>query len=351
MGIEGATCVVTGGCGLVGQRVVELLLERGAAKVVSFDIVGRPRWDALDNEPRVRYCKGDLSKPEEVDAVCEGADCVWHIGALVGPYHPKSLYYKVNYEGTLNVINACRKHKVGKIVMSSSPSTRFTGEDINGKTEAELPIVKKFLEDYAETKAMGEVALRQANDGHTLLTVAIAPHQVYGPRDMLFLPNLLKAAGNGQLRIMGSGENMVSFTHVDNYASALIDAEAQLYPGSAVLGKFYIVTDGDPRKFWVMLDEAVVAMGWPSLKTKLRLPYWLLYPIACIVEGVGALTGRKFKLTRFAVKMLTINRWFKIDAARKELEYSPVMSFEEGWQQTIAWLREEWLPTTRFAKR
>lgn len=51
------------------------------------------------------------------------------------------------------------------------------------------------LQDYAETKAMGEVALRQACDGKDLLTVAIAPHQVYGPRDMLFLPNLLIAAG------------------------------------------------------------------------------------------------------------------------------------------------------------
>ena len=47
-----------------------------------------------------------------VDDLCEGADCVWHIAALVGPFHNKDMYFKVNYEGTLNIINSCKKHKV-----------------------------------------------------------------------------------------------------------------------------------------------------------------------------------------------------------------------------------------------
>ena len=56
-----------------------------------------------------------------------------------------------------------------------------------------------------------------------LMTIAIAPHQVYGPRDNLFLPNVLEAAGNGLLRIFatgrtGYGMNKICFTHVDNYA-------------------------------------------------------------------------------------------------------------------------------------
>jgi nucleoside-diphosphate-sugar epimerase len=45
----------------------------------------------------------------------------------------------VNYQGTLNIIAGCQKHGVKKIVMSSSPSTRFTGEDVDGLTEDEMP--------------------------------------------------------------------------------------------------------------------------------------------------------------------------------------------------------------------
>lgn len=69
--------------------------------------------------------------------------------------------------------------QVPKIVMSSSPSTRFDGNDIDGLRDCDMPIRAKgqFLEPYAETKAMGEIALRNACCDE-LMTVAIAPHQV-----------------------------------------------------------------------------------------------------------------------------------------------------------------------------
>jgi nucleoside-diphosphate-sugar epimerase len=84
-----------------------------------------------------------------------------------------------------------------------------------------------------------------------LMTVAIAPHQVYGPRDNLFLPNFLEAAGSGNLRIFGDGKNRICFSHVDNYCHGLIIGERALYKGSPALGNFYIVTDGDTHPFKV----------------------------------------------------------------------------------------------------
>ena len=77
-----ANCVVTGGSGFVGQRLVEMLVERGAKRVVSFDIAPKP-IDAWD-KPEIVYIKGDLTKSVDVDAACEGADCVLHTAALVG---------------------------------------------------------------------------------------------------------------------------------------------------------------------------------------------------------------------------------------------------------------------------
>ena len=64
-----ARCVVTGGSGFVGQRLVEMLVERGAQRVVSFDISPKPA-DALD-DPRIVYTQGDLTKPADVLAACE----------------------------------------------------------------------------------------------------------------------------------------------------------------------------------------------------------------------------------------------------------------------------------------
>lgn len=144
MGVEGLNCVVTGGSGFVGQRLVEMLVERGAKKyeerptscfnflgkrnlrygiismlmgpvllffrVVSFDVVERP-MDVLEDD-RILYIKGDIGNPADVERAVEGADCVWHVAALVGPFHPFERYERVNYYGTLNVIEACKKLKV-----------------------------------------------------------------------------------------------------------------------------------------------------------------------------------------------------------------------------------------------
>ena len=62
----------------------------------------------------------------------------------------KELYEKVNHLGTLNVIEACRAHNIQKLVMSSSPSTRFTGEDVDGLTEEEMPQIplKAYLQVF-----------------------------------------------------------------------------------------------------------------------------------------------------------------------------------------------------------
>jgi nucleoside-diphosphate-sugar epimerase len=78
--------------------------------VVSFDIAGKPQYAVEDD--RIVYMQGDLGEYSDVEKAVEGADCVWHIGALVGPFHPFKAFKRVNYEGTINVIEACKKHKV-----------------------------------------------------------------------------------------------------------------------------------------------------------------------------------------------------------------------------------------------
>lgn len=361
-------CLVTGGSGFVGQRLVEMLVERGATYVVSFDIAPKP--GNAKESGAVKWVQADLTNPDDVNKAAEGVDCVFHIAALVGPYHPDEAYVKVNYQGTINVLNACKLHGIKRLVMSSSPSTRFPYPDpnVNGYSEQDLIEINKgdfapeFLQPYAKTKAMGEKAVRDAcgSKAGDLLTVAVAPHQVYGPNDGLFLPSLLVVAASGKLRIFGDGENLISFCHVDNYCHGLILGYEALYPGSPALGKFYVVTDGPEQKFWRVLDQAVVGMGFTSLWTKFKLPTWFMMSLAYVVVCVGsiwsALSGTpkhvvnyRLKLNPFSVKMLVINRYFNIDAAVKDLKYKPLINFEEGWADTIDWFKANWLP--KFLKK
>lgn len=352
-GVKGLRCAVTGGSGFVGRRLVEMLIERGAEHVTSIDIrdpvtFENPDMNYLNDEQekRVTYIKGDLGDLDCLVKAFKDCDCVWHIAALVGPYYPQELYKKVNYEGTLNVIKACKINKVPKLISSSSPSTRFTGHSISGKSTDDLPIPAPghFTAPYAETKAMGEIAVRRACCAE-LLTINVAPHQVYGPRDSLFLPNFLAAAHSGQLRVIGNGENLVSMCHVDNYCHGLIIAIDALYVDSPALGRFYLVTDGNkPCNLWRLLDSAVVGMGYKSLFDKFMVPALLMYIIAYFLVVVGWILGTQFRISPFTVCMLTIDRYFDISVTERDLKYQPVVKYEDGWKQTLDWFakHEKW---------
>lgn len=346
---EGKSAVVTGGSGFVGRRLCEMLAKGGAAKVIALDIA--PPSPESDDETRdpshavIEFRRCDITDRDAVLAVVEPADCLFHIAALVGPFHPRHAYDAVNYRGTLHIIDACKHHGIAKMIYSSSPSTRFDGNDVSGLTEEGLQIrpAGQFLEPYAEGKAKGEIAARNAieKDG-SFLSVSIAPHQVYGPKDTIFLPNIMDAARTGKLRVFGSGKNCISMVYVDNYCHGLIlgyHALSRPDAAATVAGEFIVVTDGGRVVFWEALDQAAVFLGYPSLLEKAHLPRALLMAIAHILLGLGWLLGRAFKLTPFTVKMLTIDRWFKIDKAKRLLEYKPLVEFEDAWMWTLEWFR------------
>ena len=355
---KGCTALVTGSSGLCGARLVEMLLERGASTVICFDIsVPDPAVEQRFKDAEAKFggkiiskvgrTDGDLTSDEAVEKAFQAAekvDVVYHIAALVGPFHDRPLYHAVNYEGTVRIIENCKKYKVPRLVYSSSPSTRFTGGDVAGLREDQMEIPKKFLALYAETKAYGEQEVAKALDPPTLYTISVAPHQIYGPHDGLFLPNLLETAGNGRLRIFGNGRSQISVCYVDNYAHGLMCGADALYDNSPALGKFYIVTDGPPQYFWKFINEAIVAMGFTDLYTKFHLPVWLLYGVAYVCNVIGFIIGKKFKLNPFNVCMLTIHRWFNIDNAKRDLKYEPLFKTEQSWPMTIEWFKENWLP-------
>jgi hypothetical protein len=135
--------------------------------------------------------------------------------------------------------------------------------------------------------------------------------KVYGPKDNLFMPNFLEAAGQGMLRVFGNGRNRICFSHVDNYCHGLLLGEPALHRGSPALGKFYIVTDGathpDPRGccvFWREMDAMQMGMGNSSIFNKFKLPFGLIMALAYLCSVVGWLLRIRIKLNPFAVKMV-----------------------------------------------
>ena len=73
--------------------------------------------------------------------------------------------------------------------------------------------------------------------------------------------------------------------------------------------------------------------------------------IAHICDLIGWLMNVKLKLNPFNIKVLTMHRWFNIEAAEKDLKFEPIIHFKEGWQDMSEWFKETWLPGFKTSHR
>ena len=123
--------LVTGGGGFLGGAIVRLLVDRGDG-VRSFSRGTYPHLAHLG----VEAVSGDLADPDSVVDVVEGMDIVFHAAARAGVWGPSAAYYRTNVLGTENVVSACRRHGVTRLVHTSSPSVVFHGTDQEGVDES-----------------------------------------------------------------------------------------------------------------------------------------------------------------------------------------------------------------------
>ncbi len=163
---------------------------------------------------------------DAVRAAVGGMDVVYHTAAVPGVWGSWELFYSINVRGTENVIEACQAAGVRKLIFTSSPSVTFDGRDQCGVDET-APYPQRWLCHYPHTKALAEQAVLAANGRRGLLTCALRPHLIWGPRDGHLVPRLIDRARRGRLRQVGDGTNLVDMVYVENAAHAhLLAADA-----------------------------------------------------------------------------------------------------------------------------
>ena len=320
---------MTGGGGFLGLAIVRRLLDRGD-RVVTFSRSESAVLRAWGVEQR----QGDLAEAEAVASAAQGCETVFHAAAKAGVWGAYEEYYRANVEGTRHVVEACRRHKIPRLVYTSSPSVVFDGRDMEGVDES-APYPKHFEAHYPRTKALAEQSARAANSP-TLATVCLRPHLIWGPGDNHLLPRLAARARSGQLRRIGSGAQRVDAVYVDNAAQAHLQAADRLWPGSALGGRVYFLAQGEPVGTWDLIGRLLEAAGAPPVRGS--VPEGLALALAWGFETLHRITRnpREPRLTRFVVKELARSHWFDLTAARRDLGYAPAVSTEEGLSRVRA---------------
>jgi UDP-glucose 4-epimerase len=234
MDIRGKKLVVIGGAGLIGSHTVDELTKEDVREIVIYDNFVRGTRENLNSsarDPRVKIYEagGDICQTDILNAALEGADGVFHFAALwlLQCHDYPRAAFDVNVQGTFNVLEACVKNGVGRLVYSSSASVY--GDAVEEPMTEEHPFNNKNF--YGATKICGEAMARAFHHRYGLNYVGLRYMNVYGPRQdyrgayIAVIMKMLDAIDRGEApTILGDGSEAFDFIGVEDCARANICA-------------------------------------------------------------------------------------------------------------------------------
>jgi len=323
--------LVTGGGGFLGSALCRALVERGY-RVSSFSRGHYPQLEAIG----VEQIQGDLADAEAVLAAARGHDAIFHTAAKAGAWGRYAEYYAANVTGTGNVLAACRAHGIGRLVHTSTPSvTHRSTHPVEGGTADSVPYGERLKAAYAHTKLLAEKQVLAAN-GANLATVALRPRLIWGPGDQHLMPRLVERTRAGRLALVGSGQNRIDTTYIDNAVEAHLAAFTHLAPGAACAGRAYFISNGEPKPMAWMINALLDAAGVAPVTA--RIPFRAAWGLGALCEGAWTLLRLKNEppMTRFLAEQLSTTHWYSMAPAQRDFGYQPNVSIDEGLRRLRA---------------
>ena len=300
----GRSVLVTGGTGLIGRQVVDLLCAAGAqVRIVSLD--------RIEVDPRATHIQGDLTSFEFCRSVTRDTDFVFHLAGIKGSIEvtktkPASHFVPVLMFNT-NVLEACRVNRVRKTVFTSSIGAYSDGEVFRESDNPDGPPMDYYA---GWAKRMAEFQIQAYRIQYVLENFAVVrPCNVYGPGDnfdpnnAMVIPSLMYRIRSGEDPVMvwGDGSAIRDFAYSRDVAEGVILA---LYHGT------------DSR--FVNLASGVG------------------YSVRELVETLHGFIDFNYRFDTSKPSGFP-RRVMDISLARQKLGYDPSTSLREGLQKTWEW--------------
>jgi UDP-glucuronate 4-epimerase len=313
---RGKNVLVTGCAGFIGWKVSQQLLEMNK-NVIGVDNMNNYydpalkvwRLNSLKKYPGFTYYRVDIGNYKKLKKVFEDnkVDAVINLAARAGvraSVEDPWVYLQTNTQGTLNLLECCKDHKVRKLVLAST-SSLYASLDMPFK---ETSRTDTPLAPYSATKKGAEVLCHAYHYLYGLDISVLRYFTVYGPagRPDMSIFKFLRSMDTGKpIPLYGDGSQTRDFTYIDDIADGTVRS---LRPAG-----FEIFNLGGDH------------------------PVKLNYIIGLLEKFLG----EKAKIKRYKLHPADVTAtWANIDKAKKVLGWKPAMPLEEGIEKTVAWFVE-----------
>jgi dihydroflavonol-4-reductase len=323
-------CFVTGATGHIGNVLVKDLSKKGY-EVTSLVLKDD---DITYIEPYTKIVFGDILNKSELVEIIEDFDVVFHLAGIVEiRFGRKKQLYRVNVEGTRNILEVCQRNKIRRLVYVSSVHAipeKPSNEIIYEPSEFDP---KRIKGHYAKTKTIATNLILSQNES-SLETLVVYPSGIIGPYDY-------KLSNFGQVftdyllgRLVAYIKGGYNFVDVRDVSKGIIAAYEK---GNDKEG--YILS-GNQISVKELLDYIAEYTG--RKKVKMKIAYWFIKSISYIAEMYYLLIRRRPLFTHYAVSVLNTNHNFSNELAKKKLGFQ-TRDIKESIRDTVDFAREFYL--------
>jgi len=234
--------VITGGAGFIGSHLADFLIDSDHEVVVIDNLsIGRlENISHLLESSSFSFIEADITNFDEIEPIFKDIDWVFHLAALadiVPSIENPTEYYKSNVNGTFNILQACRKYRIKKIIYAGSSSCYGIPDDYPTKENASI----RPQYPYALTKNIGEQLVMHWCQLYKLPALSLRFFNVYGPRartsgtyGAVFGVFLAQKLSNNPYTIVGDGNQTRDFTFVSDVVNAIIAAAKSDLSGEVI---------------------------------------------------------------------------------------------------------------------
>ena len=326
-------CFITGANGFIGIRLTEKLSAEGHS--IKCLVRSPEKFQSLSHFQSVSALIGDLDNLDILDEGVKDCDTVFHMAAFAKPWsRDQTLPYRVNVQGTQNILKASLKAGVRRFVFTSSAA-------VIGPSPDEKPIDESFnrtvpfFNEYEETKSEAEKLVKEYS-GNGMATVIVNPTRVFGQgpiNESNSITKMIKLYNRGRWRILpGNGKCVGNYAFVDDVVNGHILAAQKGGDGERYL------LGGENLTFNGFFDVLAAATG--NRRVLIPFPVKLMVAIAAIMEWQAKFTNIAPVITVPWVKKY-LNHWsLSSNKAVQELGYR-ITPFEQGVDITLGWIKSK----------